>query len=107
MDADALARLHFNHCRQTASLGSAGAQDSLGHCYEHGKGVVQDWVEAVRYHRLAAAQGESDLAQYRIEMVVEQSRGLAQPVQRAPHAHDAHARGGHVRKRLAHEVAEL
>jgi TPR repeat protein len=45
--------------RQAAGLGNAHAQCSLGYCFATGKGVAQDWAEAVRHYRLAVAQGDA------------------------------------------------
>ena len=42
------------------ALPNAYAQYNLGVCYEYGKGVEQDYEEAVRYYRLAAEQGFAD-----------------------------------------------
>jgi hypothetical protein len=42
--------------RLAAEQGDAGAQFSLGECFERGEGVAQDLAEAVRHYRLAAAQ---------------------------------------------------
>jgi TPR repeat protein len=46
-----------------ASNGDARSQAILGMNYENGKGVVQDYVEAVRLYKLSAAQGYS-IGQY-------------------------------------------
>ena len=43
--------------REAAERGSAGAQSSLGWCYEHGDGVEIDVQEAVRWYKKAAEQG--------------------------------------------------
>ena len=43
--------------RLLAEQGDAGAQNILGLMYDQGEGVTQDYVEAVRWHRLAAEQG--------------------------------------------------
>ena len=45
--------------RARAEAGDAEAQFSLGGMYEYGVGVPQDYVEAVRWHRLAADQGHA------------------------------------------------
>ena len=37
--------------------GDAKAQTSLGYCYESGEGAAQDNAEAVKWYRMAAAQG--------------------------------------------------
>ena len=49
--------------RQRAEQGDADAQYNLGFVYARGLGVPQDFVEAVKWARLAADQGIAD-AQY-------------------------------------------
>ncbi len=44
--------------RRAADLGHADAQNSLGLCYEVGRGVDMDKQEAVRWYKKAAEQGE-------------------------------------------------
>ena len=43
--------------RPLAEQGKAQAQNGLGAMYYNGKGVAQDFKEAVKWYRLAAAQG--------------------------------------------------
>ena len=51
---------------QAADKGFAEAQYTLGNFYEDGTGVMQDYAEAMRWYRLAAAQGHRGRAeQYR------------------------------------------
>lgn len=52
--------------RPLAQSGDAIAQSSLGLMYFHGRGVPQNYSEAMRWYRLAAAQGNA-LAQQRLE----------------------------------------
>ena len=40
-----------------AEEGNPGAQSNIGDLYAHGLGVEKDHAEALRWHRLAAAQG--------------------------------------------------
>lgn len=40
-----------------AEQGEARAQFNLGACYETGQGLLQDYAEAIRWYRRAAAQG--------------------------------------------------
>jgi uncharacterized protein len=49
--------------RLAASNGESDAQQNLGGLYEEGKGVVQDYSEALRFYRLAADAGNAR-AQY-------------------------------------------
>lgn len=43
-----------------AEQGSASAQNELGDCYFDGKGVIQDYVEAVKWYKLAVDKENSD-----------------------------------------------
>ena len=43
--------------RARADRGDAGAQADLGLMYVSGRGVLQDFAEAVRWYRLATEQG--------------------------------------------------
>jgi TPR repeat protein len=44
--------------RDAADGGDAVAQVELGCCLEEGTGVTKDEIEAVRYYRMAADQGD-------------------------------------------------
>ena len=46
--------------RALALMGNADAQFLLGYAYDFGEGVEQDFVEAVKWYRLAAEQGNAD-----------------------------------------------
>ena len=43
--------------RPLATKGHAGAQFNLGWMHESGQGITQDYQEALKWYRLAAAQG--------------------------------------------------
>ena len=43
--------------RKAANQGNAHAQYNLGVMYNNGKGVTQDYKEAIKWHRKAANQG--------------------------------------------------
>lgn len=45
--------------RRSAEEGDAVAQDHLGHMYEGGHGVPQDYAEAIRWYRQAANQEDA------------------------------------------------
>jgi len=45
--------------RKAAEQDNAVAQYHLGFCYEHGRGVAKDEVEAVNWYRKAAARGST------------------------------------------------
>ena len=55
----------------------ADAQLSLGTCYENGKGVETNEVEAVKWYRKAAEHG-NDLAKYFLGMCYKHGVGVAQ-----------------------------
>ena len=71
-DADAQCKLGVEHYgaeryeeavkwyRQAAEKGHAGAQNRLGRCYYHGRGVEKNHVEAVKLFRQAAEQGHAE-----------------------------------------------
>ena len=44
-------------CRKAAEQGQWQAQSNLGEMYENGRGVPQDYVQAVAWYRKAAEQG--------------------------------------------------
>ncbi len=47
----------FEIIKEAAEQGDAEAQYSLGVCYAYGKGVEQDYKEAVKWYTAAAEQG--------------------------------------------------
>ena len=53
--------MHAATCYQRgAELGYGNAQNNLGACYEHGRGVAPDAAKAFMWYRLAAATGEEE-----------------------------------------------
>jgi TPR repeat protein len=56
-------------------LGDAIAQNNLGVCYEYGKGVRQDYNEAVSWYMRSAHQGCA-LAQYNLGVCYQYGRGV-------------------------------
>jgi hypothetical protein len=63
--------------RESAAAGSSFGQFVVGKCYDAGWGVAQDDAEAVRWYRLAAAQGYAD-ALCNLGFMFENGRGVAQ-----------------------------
>ena len=63
----------FKDLLARAEAGDADAQAYLGAMYVAGRGVAQDHVEAVRWYRLAADQGDGDRSRQPI-------RGAAAPL---------------------------
>ena len=51
----------FRETLQAAERGDAQAQAMLGLMYANGRGVRQDYAEAVKWYRQAAAQGDADI----------------------------------------------
>jgi TPR repeat protein len=60
-----------------AQRGDVRAQGALGGLYADGRGVPQDYVEAVKWFRLAAAQGLA-VAQYALGMLYRNGQGVPQ-----------------------------
>ena len=63
--------------RQQAEQGAANAQNDLGVMYYNGEGVPQDYVEAVRWYRLAADQGFA-AAQLNLGVMYDRGGGVPQ-----------------------------
>jgi TPR repeat protein len=63
--------------RKAADQGIAGAQFSLGVCYDFGDGVTQDHAEAVKWYRKAADQGIAG-AQNNLGNCYRDGQGVAQ-----------------------------
>ena len=61
--------------RESAEQGDADAQFVLGGMYEEGRGVPQDYAEAVRWTRLSADQGHVE-AQFNLGVMYETGRGV-------------------------------
>ena len=55
----------YENFKPLAEQGDALAQFNLGYMYHYGKGVLQDYAEAVKWYRLAADQGDA-LAQFNL-----------------------------------------
>ena len=60
-----------------AQRGDASAQELLGEMYYFGRGVPQNYEEAVKYLRLAAEQGRAD-AQFKLGVMYSYGKGVAQ-----------------------------
>jgi len=61
--------------RTCAEQGNTSAQNNLGNMYSNGRGVPQDYAEAVRWSRLAAEQGNTS-AQNRLGFMYGEGRGV-------------------------------
>ena len=60
-----------------AEAGNARAQNNLGDCYYEGKGVTQDYKEAVKWYRKSAEQGDW-LGQGNLGKCYAEGKGVAQ-----------------------------
>ncbi len=63
--------------RPLAKQGNANAQYNLGVMYDKGRGVPQDYAEAVKWYRKAAEQGHAK-AQYSLGVRYANGRGVPQ-----------------------------
>ena len=63
--------------QRKAENGEVAAQFNLGHMYDNGQGVLQDYKQAVKWYRLAADQGHAD-AQYNLGIMYAQGQGVPQ-----------------------------
>ncbi len=63
--------------QRDAEHGDAGAQFSLGFAYSNGKGVPQDFAEALKWYRRAAEQGNAG-AQHGLGLMYSSGRGVPQ-----------------------------
>ncbi len=66
--------------KQNAAQGSVNAQYALGLIHETGRGVQQNYKEALHWYKLAAAQGDAR-AQYRIGVMYENGTGVERNLQ--------------------------
>src|SRR6266487_1330356 len=64
-------------CRARAEQGDAKAEADLGSMYSQGKGVSQDYVEALRWYHKAADQGDAK-AENSIALAYSQGQGVPQ-----------------------------
>ena len=67
----------FQLFRPLAERGDASAQSNLGVMYEQGRGVAQNYREAMRWFRLAAVQGNAS-AQSNLGVMYYKGQGIAQ-----------------------------
>ncbi|EDN66889.1 Sel1-like repeat [Beggiatoa sp. PS] len=70
--------------KKAADMGEAIAQNNLGFMYYDGKGVTQNFTQAVKWFRKAAQQGLAD-AQYNIARMYQTGKGVEQDVDQAVH----------------------
>jgi TPR repeat protein len=76
------AQTDYEATKARAEAGDAEAQTSLGVMYQNGRGVAQNYQEAVRWYRLAAEQGHAN-AQFFLGMRNHFGQGVEQNHQEA------------------------
>jgi len=67
----------FEDTKAKAELGDARAQNDLGFCYHEGRGVAQNYTEAIKWYHIAANQGNAE-SQFNLGTCYEHSQGVAQ-----------------------------
>src|SRR5208283_752417 len=72
-----LAAQDFSDLKSKAERGDAHSQVNLGVMYEHGKGVPQDYSEALKWYRKAAEQGNA-IGQAYLGVMYDQGKGVPQ-----------------------------
>ena len=70
-------KANFDNCMVQAQQGDVRAQAILGLMYKFGKGVTQDYKQAVKWYRKAAEQGDVD-AQYNLGLMYASGKGVTQ-----------------------------
>lgn len=80
--------------RQSAEQGNADAQARLGLLYYRGRGVRQDYAEALRWSRQAAGQGDA-VAQFNLGFMYAKGRGIPQDLAEAARWYRMAADQGH------------
>ena len=67
----------YYNWKPLAEQGDTRAQITLGVMYENGKGVLQDYEEAVKWYRLAAEQGDAR-GQITLGVMYQNGKGVLQ-----------------------------
>jgi TPR repeat protein len=82
--------------RNRAAQGEASAQLGLGLMYRKGEGVSQDYVQALKWFKLAAAQGEAE-SQFSLGLMYRKGEGVSQDDTEALKWYRLAAAQGHAR----------
>ncbi|NQU56821.1 MAG: SEL1-like repeat protein [Rhodospirillales bacterium] len=93
-----------NHLLAAAKKGDIGAQVMIGHFYEDGQGVKQDFAKALKWYRKAAAERSNDMmvrmsasmAQAGLGRMYEQGKGVTKDLREAVKWYRKAAEVGHV-----------
>jgi len=80
---------------KVANQGNAKAQCYLGDTYYYGKGVIRDYVQAVKWYRKAANHGHAD-AQYNLGLAFHEGEGVEQNYEEAAKWWHKAAKQGHI-----------
>src|SRR5215472_1270820 len=68
-----------------AEHGSALAENEMGDCYEHGKGVTKDFVQAYKWYALAAAQDSEHALDIRVSLARSEASMTKEQIAQAQH----------------------
>jgi localization factor PodJL len=93
-----------NSLRQAAAKGDPSAEFEVAARFAEGKGVTQDFQQAVRWYQRAASQGHAP-AQYRLGTLYERGLGVKTDASRARVWYQQAAERGHVK--AMHNLAVL
>ena len=83
----------FDKLQSLAERGGVFAQVKLGDMYNYGRGVRQDFKEAVKWYRLAAEQGNAD-AHAGLGVMYDGGYGVSQDYEKAVHCYRFAAKQG-------------
>ena len=84
----------FENLLPKAETGDIESQYCLGNMYKNGKGVKQDYLEAIKWYRMAAKQGYG-WAQYNLAHMYAHGEGVKQNLQEAAKWYLMAAEQGH------------
>jgi uncharacterized protein len=84
----------FKEVKPLAEQGDSKMQCMLGHLYNEGKGVTQDYQKAVKWYLKAAEQGDTS-AQFNLGVMSEKGHGLPQDFSEAAKWYRKSAEQGH------------
>ena len=79
---DGSAEYQAGNYQKAAEQGDASAQFNLGLIYRKGKGVTQDYKEAIKWFRKAAEQGDAE-AQFNLGLIYRKGKGVTQDYKEA------------------------
>lgn len=74
--SDSASSFDFDETKEAAECGDSGAQNKLGFMYDQGRGVAQDYAEAVKRYRLSTEQGDAS-AQPNLALMYDRGDGVS------------------------------